>query len=251
VRLTVTCSPTLGLDHTVAVAVQLQPFGHAVTVHLPARMVRDRAHLDALLVTIAQAGVDDIFVIGGDSPAPHGPYSSAVELLPIIYEHSRRPRIIGIAGYPEGHTLIDGHRLDEALRIKSQLADYIVTQLCFNPKTVLAWIEEIRRMNIVLPVFVGLPGAVSRRKLLEISARIGVGPSLSFLRKQGLGNLMRLSANFAEGLYQSLSPMVGNPLTGISGFHYFTFNRLVATWRWMRTHSSEPVHFTAENEETR
>jgi methylenetetrahydrofolate reductase (NADPH) len=82
-----------------------------------------------------------------------------------------------------------------------------------------------------------VPGIVDRRKLLEISARVGVGPSLSFLRKQGgIRNLLRLSASSADRLYDALAPHVGDGdgQLDLAGFHYFTFNRLVETWTWER-----------------
>src|SRR5579875_1399034 len=74
VRLTVTCSPKHGPDHSVEVAGRLRALGHAVTVHVAARMVRDRAHVDRLLAAIAAAGVDDLFLIGGDADPPLGAY---------------------------------------------------------------------------------------------------------------------------------------------------------------------------------
>lgn len=98
VRLTVTCSPRHGPDRSVAVARRLTAHGHAVTVHLAARMVRDRVHLDKLLAEMAQAEVNDVLLIGGDATPPHGTYASAVDLLPVICDHSQRPREIGIAG---------------------------------------------------------------------------------------------------------------------------------------------------------
>jgi hypothetical protein len=51
----------------------------------------------------------------GDATPRHGPYSSAGELLPEIREHPHRPRRLGIAGYPEGHPLIDSGALADAL----------------------------------------------------------------------------------------------------------------------------------------
>src|SRR5262245_2731240 len=86
VRLTVTASPTHTLDETVETGTRLRALGHDVTVHLAARMIRDRAHLDELLATMAEAGIDDAFVIGGDATPPAGPYASAVELLPLVHE---------------------------------------------------------------------------------------------------------------------------------------------------------------------
>jgi methylenetetrahydrofolate reductase (NADPH) len=196
-------------------------------------MVRDRAHLDDLLAAMAQAGIDDAFVVGGDATTPHGPYSSAVDLLPLVHEHPHRPRTLGIAGYPEGHPLIDSEVLAEALAQKSRLADYLTTQICFDPDAVVGWVRSARQAGIALPVLVGLPGIVDRAKLLEISMRVGVGPSLSFLRKQGgIRNLLRLSAHSTDRLYDALARHLDDPRLNITGFHYFTFNRLLATWRW-------------------
>jgi methylenetetrahydrofolate reductase (NADPH) len=69
-----------------------------------------------------------------------------------------------------------------------------------------------------------------------------VGPSLAFLRKQGgLRNLLRLSASTAASLYDALSPRIGEPQLGIAGLHYFTFNRLLDTWRWHLSRSDREV----------
>jgi methylenetetrahydrofolate reductase (NADPH) len=235
VLLTVTCSPTHGLDRTVEVASRLSALGHSVTVHLAARMVEDRAHLDRVLGTMAETGVEDVFVIGGDASPPLGPYSSAGEILPLISEHPHRPQSIGIAGYPEGHPLIDDATLTRVLREKSTLADSITTQLCFDPAALLGWVRGIREAKIELPVFAGLPGIVDRAKLLEISMRVGVGPSLSFLRKQGgLRGLLRVSGESANRLYDAVAPCVGDGALNIAGVHYYTFNRLLDTWSWVR-----------------
>lgn len=234
VRLTVTASPTHSLDETVEAATRLRALGHEVTAHVAARMVRDRDHLDALLAALADAGVDDAFVVGGDATPPQGPYASAVELLPLIAEHPQRPPTLGIAGYPEGHPSIDDATLLDALRQKGLLADYIVTQLCFDAETLLAWVRQIREVGIELPVYVGIPGTVDRRRLLEISRRVGVGPSLRFVRKQRLGTLFRLSGSSADRLYDAVAPHVGDPELNLSGLHYFTFNRLRETWEWQQ-----------------
>lgn len=235
VRLTVTCSPAHGLDRTVEVAGHLAALGHGVTVHFAARMVEDRAHLDRVLAAMAEGGIEDAFVIGGDASPPLGPYSSAGEVLPLVAEHPHRPRSIGIGGYPEGHPLIDDATLAQALKEKSVLADYVTTQLCFDPEALLAWVRRTRDAGIELPVLAGVPGIVDRAKLLEISMRVGVGPSLSFLRKQGgLRGLLRISGASADRLYDALAPHLDDPALNLAGFHYFTFNRLLETWQWER-----------------
>jgi len=233
-RLTVTCSPRHGPDESVAIARRLDELGHDVTVHVAARMVRDRAHLDRLLDAMAKAEAD-LFLIGGDATPPEGPWSSAVELLPVVAEHPQRPSEVGIAGYPEGHPLIDSGTLADALKEKSALADYITTQLCFDPEPLLAWIRETRERGVTLPLLVGLPGVVGRRRLLEMSVRIGVGPSLSFLRKQrGIRNLLGPSTVTPDRVYDGIAPSRGDRALKIIGVHYYTFNQLVDTWQWER-----------------
>jgi len=239
VRLTVTCSPKHGPDLTVEVGERLRSIGHEVTVHFCARMVRDRAHLDELLARMAAAGIDDAFVVGGDATEPIGPYPSAFEILPVIHEHRHRPRALGVAGYPEGHPLIDQATMDEAFRRKSEIADYVTTQLCFNPGAILRFAGQTQ-----LPVIAGVPGIVDRRRLLEVSVKVGVGPSLRYLRKQrGLRRFFRLSAT-ADSLYDALAHS-----TELAGFHFYTFNRLLDTWAWeLGKRSSIPTE--AEKEVT-
>jgi methylenetetrahydrofolate reductase (NADPH) len=232
VRLTVTCSPKHGPDESIEIARRLHALGHAVTVHVAARMVRDSDHLDALLEAMAEAGADDIFLIGGDADPAQGSYASAVDLLPVVAEHPLRPRSIGIAGYPEGHPDIPDETLEEALREKSRLADYMTTQMCFDADALVTWIGRQRRQGIGLPVLIGLPGKVARRRLLEMSMRIGVGPSLAFVRKQrGLGALLSRRST-VDRLYDELAPTLDDPRLAVAGFHYFTFNQLVETWEW-------------------
>jgi methylenetetrahydrofolate reductase (NADPH) len=229
-HITVTCSPKHGLDHTLEVATRVRRMGHTVTLHLAARMVRDGGHLDELLARIAEARMDDVFVIGGDATPPEGPYASVSEILPLIHEDANRPKTIGIAGYPEGHPLISDVELDAALQKKMPLADYVTTQLCFDPEAVLRFTRLVP-----LPVIAGVPGIVDRKKLLEISARVGVGPSLRYLRKQGgVRNVLRLSRYSADHLHNELAPHDD----AIAGFHYFTFNHLRTTWEWAEARSA-------------
>ena len=232
VHMTVTCSPVHGPDRSVEVAGRLRELGHPVTVHVAARMVRDRAHLDALLAGMADAGADDLFLIGGDVERPQGPYSSAVELLPLIAEHPQRPPSIGITGYPEDHPFISDEDLEAALRQKSQHADYVTTQMCFDPNALREWVIRHREQGMTLPVVIGMPGKVKRKRLLTMSTQIGVGPSVRFLRKQrGLLSLLSRRST-ADRLYDALAPMLDEPELNLAGFNYYTFNQLLETWQW-------------------
>jgi len=235
IRVAVTCSPQHGPDRGVEIAAQLRELDHSLTVHVAARMVRDRDHLDQLLAGLADAGVDDMFLIGGDIEDPVGEYSSALELLPLVIDHPQRPGLVGVAGYPEGHPLISAGELERVLREKSRLADYAVTQMCFDPETLRSWIVGQREQGMDLPIVIGMPGKVARRKLLTMSARIGVGPSLNFLRKQkGLRRLLSRRST-TDRLYEGIAPLLDDPELAVGGLQYFTFNELLQTWEWHQT----------------
>jgi methylenetetrahydrofolate reductase (NADPH) len=232
--LTVTCSPRHGPDQALEVATRLRELGHTVTVHIAARVVSDRAHLDALLQGMASVGIEDAFVIGGDAGEAGGEYSCAAELLQVLAKHPLRPRSIGIAAYPEGHPQIDDETLAAALEKKAPLADYMTTQMCFDPSALVTWLHATRKRGLGLSLMIGLPGEVDRRRLLEVSMRIGVGSSLSFLRKQrGLSQLLRRTSS-ADRLFDALVPCLQVRELSVIGFHYFTFNQLLDTWNWNR-----------------
>jgi len=245
-RLTVSCSPRHGADQAVEVGTRLRALGHTVAVNLSARTIRDAGHLDRGLQAMADAGIKDAFVIGGDGD-PQGKFDSAGELLALIDEHPLRPSAIGIAGYPEGHPKIAPETLATALQEKSRVATYITTQMCFDSEAVLGWIAEIRQRGVELPVLIGLSGEVDRRRLLEISMRIGVGPSLRFLRKQhGIWQLLHRRSS-ADRLFDAVAPALRDPQLNIVGFHYFTFDQLLATWTWDRGKRSIGATKTHQN----
>lgn len=246
-RLTVTTSPRLGPEQTIEFAGQLSALGHTVIPHLAARMVRDRNHLERLLEGIEAEGMTELFVIGGDNRQPEGDFTSAMDVLELIRKRPHAVRTVGIAAYPEGHPLISEHGLTRELERKSQLADYMVTQMTFDAARLLDWLRETRACGVNLPLRVGMPGVVDRRRLLEVSVRIGVGPSLSIIRKQrGLRQLLRRPSHAVDDLFEALAPAAAEPALNIDGFHYFTLNRLYDTWSWERN-----KHLTFEEAENR
>jgi methylenetetrahydrofolate reductase (NADPH) len=192
---------------------------------------------------MADAGVDDMFLIGGDADPPIGLYTEAGELLPIVADHPQRPRTIGIAGYPEGHPLISDEELDRALAEKSRHADYVTTQMCFDPKAVRKWIARERKSGLTIPVLIGLPGKVATRRLLEMSVRIGVGPSLAFLRKQRGVRRLLFGRSSPDRLYDGVAATLADPELNVAGFHFFTFNQLVDTWEWEQTKQVIPAQW--------
>jgi methylenetetrahydrofolate reductase (NADPH) len=178
--------------------------------------------------------VREVYVIGGDAREPVGPYASALELLGAMSQLEHGVEEVGTGGYPSGYPLIDDRELDRALLDKQPFASYVATQLCFDAAAILGWISAGRRKGLRLPVYVGLPGAVDRKKLLQISLKVGVGDSAWFLRKQAglLGTLIKPGGYSPEGLVERLAPYAGDQRYGIAGLHLYTFNQVQSTEEW-------------------
>src|SRR5215831_18396538 len=70
VVVTVTASPTKGLEPTLGLAERLAAAGYHVVPHLSARLVRDAAHLGDVVARMTAIGVDDVFVPAGDADPP-------------------------------------------------------------------------------------------------------------------------------------------------------------------------------------
>ncbi len=233
---TVTASPRHGIERTIDVSAHLAGRGYRVVPHLAARMIVDRPQLERILAHLEGAGIHEAFVVGGDASPPAGGYADAGDLLDDLGRLPHSVARIGVAGYPEGHPLIPEANLLEALRRKQPHADYIATQLCFDAQALARWVLAIREAGIGLPIVVGLPGVVERRKLAEISLKTGVGASLRYLARHGrqIATLARSRRYDPTPLARAVAAQAEEGDLGIGGVHLFTFNQVEATDAWVR-----------------
>jgi methylenetetrahydrofolate reductase (NADPH) len=230
---TVTCSPTRGLESTLQLTEYLSERGFHAVPHISARLVSSESHLEETVRRLEDRGVREVFVIGGDAKQPVGEFSSASELLGAMDQIGHGFEEVGVAGYPEGHPIIADSDLWRALQEKRRYATHIVTQMCFDPGAILNWVSGIREQGIRLPVYVGLPGVLDLTQLLRISLKIGVGDSARFLTKNGgvLKTLLRPHYS-PDDLVEKLAPYVGGSGYDIRGIHFYTFNQTAALEEW-------------------
>ena len=234
VKVTVTASPRMGLEGTLALSERLARAGYPVVPHLSARLVRDHAHLEEVVARLREAGVRELFVPAGDAVEP-GEYAGAVELLTAMGPLRERFDEIGITGYPESHHLISDEETIQAMFAKAPMATCIISQICFDADVIAAWIAEVRRRGTRLPIWVGLPGSVDRAKLMRISMKIGLGESARFLRHHGNWMARLITRQFKpDPLLRGLMPTLADPASNVAGFHLYTFNEVARTERWRR-----------------
>ena len=236
VTLTVTVSPSRGIEHTVDFVERLARHGYETVPHLSARLVRDRAHLVELVARLQGIGVRNVFVVAGDAQEPAGAFDGAAPLLEAMVELGHPFEEIGITGYPESHPLIDDETTIQAMFAKARFATYIVSQICFDTRVTLTWVDEVWRRGTPLPIWIGVPGAVPRTKLLRISTKIGLGESARFLRahRSWVTRMLRPSGFSPDPLLRGLAPALADPVRKVAGLHVFTFNDVADTERWRR-----------------
>jgi len=233
---TISSSPRFGVDRTLQYAELLAARGMRAVPHLAARDIADEAELDRVVRRLGDLGAREVFVIGGDGTRPSGAYPSAIELVAALRAHDRGPERIGVAAYPEGHPSIPAEVLVEALLRKQGSADYMTSQICFDPDVVGAWLRSMRDAGVRLPLYLGMPGAVRRSKLVELSLKLGVGPSMRYVSKQrGLvGSVLRPGAFDPGAVVVGAGAWLDEPGMDVAGFQVFTFNEVERTVAWER-----------------
>ncbi|MDT5052866.1 MAG: methylenetetrahydrofolate reductase [Mycobacterium sp.] len=232
---TITCSPKFGLERTIDHVTAAVSKGYRVVPHLAARMVESEQMLRDFVHRIVDLGVTDLYVVGGDADQPMGKFFDAESILWALTEFDHGLTRLGVGCYPEGHPKIDRHALAEALHRKQEYADYMVSQLCFDPHALVGWLDETRAAGVTLPLRMGLAAPLKAAKLAELSMRIGVGQSLRFLTKQHgiVGNLV-LGRHYApEQLLTDIGPDVMSDLN-IEGIHLFSFNQIDTSVSWQQ-----------------
>ncbi|MDZ5663134.1 hypothetical protein SFC79_15260 [Nocardioides sp. S-58] len=230
---TVTASPSKGLEATFDLAERLAGHGYAVVPHVAARMVSGRTELEEIADRLLGKGITRIFVPGGDAE-PAGDYPDALALLQDLAAMGSPFSHVGITGYPESHPTIHDDLTVQSMWDKRQFATHIVSNLTFDPTLVRSWVQRLRARGVAMPLLLGMPGPVERTKLLGMATRIGVGESTKFLAKnKGLFARLAAPGGFTgESFLEKCAPALGEDGALVEGLHVFTFNQVGETEAW-------------------
>ncbi|UFN43625.1 methylenetetrahydrofolate reductase [Nocardioides okcheonensis] len=230
---TVTASPSKGMEATLDLAERLAGHGYDVVPHLAARMVSGRAELTEVVERLRGKGVSRVFVPGGDAEAV-GDYPDALALLEDLKELGSPFSHVGITGYPESHPTIHDDLTVQSMWDKRRYATHIVSNLTFDPALVRDWVHRLRARGVTMPLLLGIPGPVERTKLLGMATKIGVGESTRFLAKnKGLFARLAAPGGFTgESFLEKCAPALGEDGALVEGLHVFTFNQVAETEAW-------------------
>ena len=229
----ITAVPKLTTEELVAAAAHLRRAGLEPVVHIAARMLPSVQSLTDLLSRLhVEAKVRRLLVIGGDAPQA-GPFADALALLQKGHLREAGIEEIGIGAYPEGHPSIPAGRLEAALDEKiaaataQGLAVNIVSQFCFSPERIVAWLRQLRACGIDRPVKVGMVGPTSVTGLMRFARRCGVATSL-----RGLVSGSAASLVGHVGPERILDALAVADEIGDAAPHYFSFGGAVETARY-------------------
>jgi methylenetetrahydrofolate reductase (NADPH) len=233
--------PRHSLADSLASLAAVREAGLEPVPHIAARRIASRAELEAFLArAVAEAGVRQALVIGGDEAEPRGPFGDGASLIRTGALAAAGLREIGLPGYPEGHPRIPMMELERDLAEKRELAAsqglgvYVVTQFSFAPARVIEYCAALARNAPGVPVYVGLPGPTSPAALLRFAQRCGVSASLRALQAQGL-NAVRLVTRTDPG--EQLAALAhycaAHAACNVVGVHVFSFGGVTAAAGWM------------------
>lgn len=208
--------------------------------HIAACRVTGRDDLAEFLRRLtAEAGVDQVLVVGGQSAAPVGPFHAALQVFETGLFEEFGIRRIGIAGHPEGHPAVAREELVVALREKIDHgkrtgADiHVVTQFCFDPQILLDWEKDFRATFPGTAIRVGIPGPTSPASLLRYAKFCGIGDSMRFL-KRGAGSVLKLASWSPDYILHALAAhKVADPDCAIEAVHFYSFGGAARTARWL------------------
>jgi len=233
--------PRHELPHTLAALVALREAGLEPVPHIAARRVVSRAQLSAFLdQAVRVAGVAKALLIAGDVKTPLGPYTDGAALIRDGVLADSGLQQVGLPGYPEGHPQISTALLNAALEEKlalleaQRLAGYLVTQFSFAPHRIVEYCADLLRRAPAVPVYVGLAGPTTPRRLLKFAQRCGVSASLRALQAEGM-RAVRLFTQVDPGA--QLTAIARHARSGsasnVVGVHLYSFGGVAATAAWM------------------
>ncbi len=220
---------------------RLQELGYRAVPHLAARRLTTRPALAERLARLtADAGVEEVLVIGGGLQTPAGAFDSSLAVLESGLLDRYGIGHVGIAGHPEGSPDFPERTALEALRRKQAWGEctgarlHIVTQFGFAPRHFVDWADGLAAAGVTLPVHLGVAGPARLTTLVKFAALCGVGNSLQFL-KQRAGAVSTLLAGVdPEDLVGPIEQHVrAHPEGAVRQIHVFPFGGLKTAAEWL------------------
>jgi len=189
-----------------------------------------KAKLLELVGRISQLGIDNILALRGDAvETTYDGLRFAADFIHLIRQHY--PHIcIGAACYPEVHPEAENAEAD-LLHLKRKVeagADFLVSQLFFDNRVFLEFIQRVRAVGVKVPILPGILPVMRLEQAQRIMKLCGAKPHLPLFQR-----LEALKENPAEmealGIAFATAQCMELLSSGMPGIHFYTLNRSSAT----------------------
>ena len=224
-----TRSKTLDLVGRIKHQIGLESMAHLTCVGHTADEIR------GILDLLKEKGIENILALRGDPPQgeekfvkTENGFEYGNELVAFIQKNYSF--CLGVAGYPEGHVECPDKAadLDNLKRKVDAGADFIVTQLFFDNRFFIEFLERARAIGIQVPIIPGIMPIINARQTKRFTKMCGASiPSdlLARLEEHQEDSLAigRIGVEHATRQCEELLKL------GVPGIHFYTLNRSKAT----------------------
>jgi methylenetetrahydrofolate reductase (NADPH) len=196
-----------------------------------------QAELRDVLTELKGRSIENVMCLRGDPPrgqtsfvpAPDG-FSHAAELVRLA--RSIGDFCLGVAGYPESHPECLDKQLDLG-HLKAKVdcgADFVTTQLFFDPHDYFDFCQRARRIGIQSRIVPGIMPITNYRQIVRFTQMCGAAiPTVLHQRLEPVADdpqaVLEIGVDWAWRQCEEL--LAG----GAPGIHFYTMNRSLATQR--------------------
>ncbi len=224
-----TRSKTIDLVGRIKGQIELESMAHLTCVGHTAEEIR------GILDLLEEKGIENILALRGDPPQgeekfvkTENGFEYGSELVAFIRKNYSF--CLGVAAYPEGHVECPDKAADlENLKRKVDAgADFIVTQLFFDNRFFIEFLEKAQSAGIQIPIIPGIMPIINAKQTKRFTKMCGASiPSdlLDRLEKYQDDSLAigKIGVEHATRQCEALLK------TGVPGIHFYTLNRSTAT----------------------
>ncbi|XP_014103678.2 5,10-methylenetetrahydrofolate reductase [Bactrocera oleae] len=171
----------------------------------------------------------NVLAVRGDQVAPQQQFQHAKDLVEYIRSKRGDTISIGVGGHPEGHP--ESKSMTEDMQyLKEKVdagADFIITQICFSPDSIIRFVQKCRDNGITVPIIVGIIVPDNMRILQFIINFVkAVIPEEQLSKYKELEDDHKAFKTFAVEKAVHTVQMLLNSNLDIYGFQFFTMNRM-------------------------
>lgn len=196
--------------------------------------------IDKFLRRAQDQGIKNILALRGDPitaeddiESSKRPFKYAVDFVKHVRETFGDYFVIGVAGYPNGHS--SSLHYDEDLRyLKEKVdagADFVLTQLFFKSETFARFAKDCKEIGINVPIIPGIMPIQSYDSLRHIVklAKIDIPEDILNIVQPLKDNDEAIRNYGIDQVVDMMKELFDNPECTVPGVHFYTLNREYAT----------------------